>query len=645
MSEQQVHPARLPFAFRVPQKTFIRGLVVRSDYQLIKILHQSDFAEISLVTQNGTNYIFKTFNAPFTTGILQLLFSECYYVIESMSHPVLLDPVSFCFSDTHCTYHPSFVYPWIPSAKPLTEFLASPDRLTLDNRQMIVLGVLHALFCLHHNNFVHGNLNSDNVLIDDDLLPHLISRGLHKIADQFYTAVRGMPEFLAPEVLAGGPRSQDSDVFAFGKLLHAVFADTDLPGCVKIREVAEACSATDPNDRPHISVLGGEPQWLGFVSDDVIADLEAMNAGRDQVSPTRHGEGETSTGPDAEPGPTESHRPFFSGEAHNDYSRHKKQLEVIFTAHFPRWDETSYERCILPLAEIPAATIYYWKGKWEANQSWRPWDTKVHGLHHRKFDDGEEASIKQTILRDYVEAGQMFTEVTFKIVTFDAWKNFGRDPTKFHCSKKFINGFKERNGFSSRRFHTRRRNRLASEEEIKAWTDAIRKLLADNAERLNMIVNCDETAWRIIPSGLVTWAPVGADSVSVEVNANEKDSVTVLASVTAAGEKLQLFAVAQGKTKQVEETQIGGDGSVIRDHSESDGAPSRLFGTTSNGWPTTTRLKWPRDIRSTLFSTSSPRIVLKESRRMRNVSGYNSGLFPLAIPTNSSRSIVLSSEP
>jgi hypothetical protein len=50
---------------------------------------------------------------------------------------------------------------------------------------------------------------------------------------------------------------------------------------------------------------------------------------------------------------------------------------------------------------------------------------------------------------------------------------------------------------------------------------------------LDMIANCDETAWRIIPDGLLTWAPVGRDGVLLQLDGKEKDSVTVLASITA----------------------------------------------------------------------------------------------------------------
>jgi transposase len=71
------------------------------------------------------------------------------------------------------------------------------------------------------------------------------------------------------------------------------------------------------------------------------------------------------------------------------------------------------------------------------------------------------------------------------------------------------------------------------------------------------IVNCDETAWRVIPSGLLTWARVGEDSVSGALDGNDKESITALASVTASYEKLPLFLIAKGKTQRVEQTQLG----------------------------------------------------------------------------------------
>jgi hypothetical protein len=65
--------------------------------------------------------------------------------------------------------------------------------------------------------------------------------------------------------------------------------------------------------------------------------------------------------------------------------------------------------------------------------------------------------------------------------------------------------------------------------------------------------------------------------VTVRLNASEKDSITVLASVTAAGEKLPLFAIAKGKTKRAEQSQLGSDGATITDHSPSGWSTAETF--------------------------------------------------------------------
>jgi hypothetical protein len=63
--------------------------------------------------------------------------------------------------------------------------------------------------------------------------------------------------------------------------------------------------------------------------------------------------------------------------------------------------------------------------------------------------------------------------------------------------------------------------------------------------------------WRVIPDGMLTWAPVGDENVSVTTDAGQKEGITALASVTADCEKLPLFLIAKGKTVRVEVTQLG----------------------------------------------------------------------------------------
>jgi hypothetical protein len=205
--------------------------------------------------------------------------------------------------------------------------------------------------------------------------------------------------------------------------------------------------------------------------------------------------------------------------------------------------------------------------------------TENHGTHNRLFTGAQEAELKEKILSEYVAPGNLFTSVTFEAIAMQFWKHLGKDPTEFKCSGRFVVDFKERNGFSSRRFHTRRRNPTGDKEDIEAWLQIIRNLIGNrgSTNTLDLVVNCDETAWRILPTGLLTWAPVGADGVTVRLDGNEKDSVTVLASVTASGKKLPLFAIAKGNTKRAERGQLGSDPTLVRDHSSSGWSTAETF--------------------------------------------------------------------
>jgi hypothetical protein len=55
------------------------------------------------------------------------------------------------------------------------------------------------------------------------------------------------------------------------------------------------------------------------------------------------------------------------------------------------------------------------------------------------------------------------------------------------------------------------------------------------------IINYNETSWKVIPNGLLTWAFVARDPVSIALNAEDKDSMTILASVTVAYENFHCF--------------------------------------------------------------------------------------------------------
>jgi transposase len=183
------------------------------------------------------------------------------------------------------------------------------------------------------------------------------------------------------------------------------------------------------------------------------------------------------------------------------------------------------------------------------------------------FTDDEEAEMAAEILRTYIIPGKIFIGATFRAFAMAAYAASGRDPGPFKCSRHFIDNFKRRHRFSSRRFHIRRRRHDVGRTDIAEWIHEMTVLLLEYPHE--RIVNCDETMWTVLPNGLITWAPVGEDGISVQLNLTEKEAITALASVTAAHDKLPLFLIAKGKTDRVESTQLGGPQDCVTAHSPS----------------------------------------------------------------------------
>jgi hypothetical protein len=132
-----------------------------------------------------------------------------------------------------------------------------------------------------------------------------------------------------------------------------------------------------------------------------------------------------------------------------------------------------------------------------------------------------------------------------------------------------------RNRFSHRRQYFQRRP-TAHADDAAAWTNWLAALLLSHDH--DMILNCDETAWRLYPNNIRTWWDTAADDVFIHIQGEEKETLTVLATISASGVKWPLYFLAKGKTSHVERSQIGGVGQHWRSHTESGWMTSETFG-------------------------------------------------------------------
>jgi hypothetical protein len=114
----------------------------------------------------------------------------------------------------------------------------------------------------------------------------------------------------------------------------------------------------------------------------------------------------------------------------------------------------------------------------------------------------------------------------------------------FKASAPFICDFRCRSRLALRKPSLKGRCHV-NEEAVAAFISRV-GILLDHvpAER---ILNLDETNWRSVSAGFLTWARGGAESVLCVISNDEKEGITAIAAVNARGQKLPLTIIGKGK--------------------------------------------------------------------------------------------------
>ena len=147
---------------------------------------------------------------------------EIWRVFEALEHPNVVRVLAHGRDNGH-----SFVVMERLHGAPLGERIRRSGALSFARVLHIGTQLLAGLGALHDAGLAHGDVKSDNVMVDEQAgdRVRLIDVGIARRGPEDHTFT-GTPEYVAPEVISGAQPTVASDLYGVGVILYEMVAAT-----------------------------------------------------------------------------------------------------------------------------------------------------------------------------------------------------------------------------------------------------------------------------------------------------------------------------------------------------------------------------------------------------------------------------------
>ena len=244
----------------------------------------------------------------------------------SLQHANIVKVFDFGFEDGR----PYLIMAYIAGGS-LKEQLAAG---TAPDANALATELLDALAHVHAAGILHRDVKPGNILLDDAGASHLTDFGIARPSDSTEMTQTGMVlgtmRYLAPEVAAGEPASERSDLYSAGCVLNEVAGDHAAP---QLRALIDAMTSEDPGARP----ASAEAALSELEETGPTAALPDDTAPTAVIAPSRRAPGR---GDDATPAARAPVRPATRG------------IDV-----HARWDAARRSPWFAPVASLAAIVV------------------------------------------------------------------------------------------------------------------------------------------------------------------------------------------------------------------------------------------------------------------------------------------------
>jgi hypothetical protein len=266
--------------------------------------------------------------------------------------------------------------------------------------------------------------------------------------------------------------------------------------------------------------------------------------------------------------------------SHKDYTDEMIALAPTFELLSRTTLPKGSVKAIAPVASISYGTVRDWRLKLHADPDWRPYEDR--NRHRRTLSEEEEREPCKQIREQYIEPGFYCPPKVAQVLTRRihgasvpeklAWdrdensedgegmdedeigtetlRKKRKKPHKGGFTQRWRAAFFERNDVSLRRPHLKRHSPMNDELAARFLEDA--DICFEAYEREN-ILNMGETQRCLINSHQITITPRGAEGVSANFSCDPKMSLTAIAFISAAVDKLPLSIICRETTERCEQ--------------------------------------------------------------------------------------------